>query len=42
MAGSSFWVRIHVVMDEMHEMDRTYQKFYTQSVKELIVFFFLC
>ena len=26
--------RIHVGMGEMYEMDRTYQKFYTQLAKE--------
>ena len=34
--------RIHVGKDEIYEMNRTYQKFYTQLAKELIVFFFLC
>ena len=34
--------RIHVGMDEMYVMDRKYHKFYTQLVKELTAFFFLC
>ena len=36
------WLRIHVGMDEMYEMDRTYHNFYTQLAKKLIVFFSLC
>ena len=35
-------LRIHVGMDRLYEMDPTYQKFYTQMTKELIVFLFLC
>ena len=34
--------RTHVGINEMYEMDRTYQKFYTQLAEELTVFFFLC
>ena len=34
--------RTHVGMDEMYEMDRTYQNFYTQLAEELTVFFLLC
>ena len=30
--------RIHVGMDEMYELDQTYQKFYTQLAEELTVF----
>ena len=36
------WPPIHVGMDEMYEMDWTYQKFYTQLTEELTVSFFLC
>ena len=30
--------QIHVGMDEMYELDQTYQKFYTQLAEELTVF----
>ena len=33
-----FWQQINVGMDEIAEMDQTYQKFYTQMARELIVF----
>ena len=34
--------RVHVGINEMYEMDRTYWIIYTQLSKELIVFFLLC
>ena len=38
---SSKWQWIYTGMDEIYEMDQTYQKFYTQLGKGLIIFFFL-
>ena len=34
--------RTHVGMDEIYEMNRTYQNFYIQLPEELTVFFLLC
>ena len=38
---SSKWQWIYTGMDEIYEMHQTYQKFYTQLGKGLIIFFFL-
>ena len=35
--ATSYGQRIHLWMDEMYEMDRTYQKLYTQLAKEFLL-----